>query len=378
MSSVTLPVQFATSRPLGHEIAPFPADRRLYMSGHAVIAAVGFVLALVTASECRSILHLPSLLYGISLWGWWSLVASALWTIGEHRPAVSAWTARAMGMHVLAGSVLAALHLMLLGSLNIVPEWRVQGTGLSRLFPAFSINRFGLELLIYGFVFGITGIIQFQIRARRAALQSLELQRQLTTAHLRALQMQLEPHFLFNTLNAITTLVELGRQQTAAEMLAHLNAILKTTLARSTPELVPLSEELDFISNYMAIEQMRFADRLRCEFYVDPSAVDGMVPCFLLQPILENAIRHGISRCEEEGLVEALAAREGSSLHMCVRNTGSVSATQEPGYGIGLTNTRERLEHFYQARYEMRAQPLSGGGFEVTITIPYEAQTSAG
>jgi LytS/YehU family sensor histidine kinase len=105
----------------------------------------------------------------------------------------------------------------------------------------FGINRFGIELLLYGFVVGIAGIAQFQICAQHEAMKSLELRRRLSSAHLRALQMQLEPHFLFNTLNAITTLVELGRSKQAAEMLSHLNVILKSTLKRTTPEKVPLS-----------------------------------------------------------------------------------------------------------------------------------------
>jgi LytS/YehU family sensor histidine kinase len=185
--------------------------------------------------------------------------------------------------------------------------------------------------------------------------------------------MQLEPHFLFNTLNAITSLVELGRQKQAAEMLSYLNAILKSTLKRSTPEKVPLSQELEIVENYLAIEQIRFADRLRIEIKVDPGALDGLVPSFLLQPIVENAIRHGISACEDEGLVEASVRREGESLHLRVRDTGpGVSTHQQNGHGIGLKNTRERLTHFYQSGYTMRAQPIATGGYEVAITIPYE------
>jgi LytS/YehU family sensor histidine kinase len=230
-----------------------------------------------------------------------------------------------------------------------------------------------MELLLYGFLFGITGVIQSQIRAQREAMQSLSLQRQLSAAHLQALQMQLEPHFLFNTLNAITTLVELGRQKAAAEMLNNLNSILKSTLTRTTPEKVPLSQELELVGNYLAIEQIRFADRLRIQFDVDPRAVDGLVPCFLLQPIVENAIRHGIAHCENEGLVEASATRVGDFLHMMVRDSGPVQVgRQQNGHGIGLRNTRERLAHFYPDGYKMRAQPLTTGGFEVAITIPYE------
>jgi LytS/YehU family sensor histidine kinase len=227
------------------------------------------------------------------------------------------------------------------------------------------------------------------LQAQRESMRALELERQLSTAHLRALQAQLEPHFLFNTLNAITTLVELGRQQQAAEILSHLNAILKSTLKRSTPEKVPLAQELELIDNYLAIEQVRFADRLRVEIKVDPGALDGLVPCFLLQPIVENAIRHGIAPSINEGIVVATARREGSTLHLRVRDTGSgnsdsiasgdvlthaASTAVRPhdGHGIGLRNTRERLVHFYQDEFEMRAEPHNEGGFEVAISIPYE------
>jgi len=350
------------------------AGRKLWWNGHAVIFSVALALALVTASECHSITHIPSLLYGLALWGWWACVASALWKIGERVPLMSSLTPMTTSAHVLAASALDVVHLFLLGSVGFsVAGWQAKASALSVWTSQFGINRFGMELPMYGFVFGLTGVIQLQIRAQREAIRSLELQRQLSAAHLRALQMQLEPHFLFNTLNAITTLVELGRQKAAAEMLGHLNALLKSTLARTTPEKVPLSQELEFVGNYLAIEQVRFADRLRVEMNVDPSAVDGLVPSFLLQPIVENAIRHGIARCEHNGLVEASAIRDGDELHLRVRDTGTgMMYAQQNGHGIGLSNTRERLDHFYQDGYKMQAQPLSTGGFEVAITIPYE------
>ena len=185
--------------------------------------------------------------------------------------------------------------------------------------------------------------------------------------------MQIEPHFLFNTLNAITTLVELGRQSEATEMIGHLNAILKSTLKRTTPEKVPLSQELEIVENYLAIEQVRFADRLRIEIKINSGTPSSLVPCFLLQPIVENAIRHGIAHCEENGLVQATARREGNQLRLEVRNTGSlVRCDSKTGSGIGLKNTRERLTHFYHETFDMVARPLDAGGFEVAISIPYE------
>ncbi len=301
------------------------------------------------------------------LWGWWAIIASALWKLGKKINYVSSLSPRTISIHVLLGTGLGIAHLMLIGSLDF------PAVGWQAVRDLLHINRLGMELLLYGFLFGITGVVQSQIRMQREAMRSLELQRQLSTAHLRALQMQLEPHFLFNTLNAITTLVELGRQKAAAEMLAHLNLILKSTLTRSTPEKVPLSQELELVGNYLAIEQVRFADRLRIEINVDPGAVDGLVPCFLLQPIVENAIRHGIANCENQGLVEASATRDGDLLHMLIRDTGPRGTfAKQNGHGIGLSNTRERLAHFYPNGYKMQAEPLGAGGFEVAITIPYE------
>jgi hypothetical protein len=342
-------------------------------AGATVILLLSGVLALATASECSSITHLPSLIYGLVLWGWWGCIGAALW-LGSYRSSNLRFTPLSVGLQVLLGCVLALVHLLLMGGVGFVtPEWHAHRSAFAVWTGALNINRFGMEFLIYGFILGIAGIIQFRIRAQRDAMRAVELERQLSDAQLRALQMQLEPHFLFNTLNAITTLVELGRQAEAAEMLRHLNRILKSTLKRTTPEKVPLSQELEIVENYLAIEQVRFADRLHIEIKVDPGALDSLVPCFLLQPIVENAIRHGIAHCEENGLVQATARREGNQLRLEVRDTGSpLSSHSKPGSGIGLKNTRERLAHFYHEAYDMVARPLDAGGFEVAITIPYE------
>jgi hypothetical protein len=351
-----------------------PSRIKTRMKGYAVLFSVAGALALVTANECESITNLSSLAYGAVLWIWWALVATAIWRLGANRPAVTSFTTKAVTINIAIAAALGAIHLLLLWGIGYVtlgaggykssaPMWRY----------LMNVNRYGLEILIYGFIFGIIGIIQHELRAQREKMKSLELERQLSAAHLRALQMQLEPHFLFNTLNAITTLVEFGRQAEAVEMLGHLNAILKSTLKRTTPEKVPLSQELEVVEDYLAIEQVRFADRMRIEIKVEPSALDSLVPCFLLQPIVENAIRHGIAHCESNGLVQASARREGDLLCLAVRNSGrGLSDSVAPGNGIGLRNTRERLAHFYDDGYDMRAEPLDSGGFEVAIAIPYE------
>ena len=379
MNSLAAASDYPSAMPAFQREAAVPSREHagIRLNGHIAIYTLATVLALATAIECRGITYLPSLRYGAVLWLWWGAIASALWRLGRRVPLVSSFSAKTISLHLLLASFLGIAHLLLLGSLGFTDQaWRLSTGNTSALSvwtSMLNINRFGMEILLYGFVFGIAGIVQFQIRAQRDAMKALELQKQLSSAQLRALQMQLEPHFLFNTLNAVTTLVELGRQKEAAEMLSHLNVILKSTLKRTTPEKVPLSQELEFMENYLAIEQIRFADRLRIEIKIDPTALDGLVPCFLLQPIVENAIRHGIARCETEGRVEASARRDGNSLHLRISDSGyGLTGDSQNGHGIGLTNTRERLAHFYQTEYAMRAQPLETGGFEVVIRIPYE------
>jgi sensor histidine kinase YesM len=363
--------------PERHQVVPgalrATSSPKIRFNGILAIGSIAAALALTTAAECHSVFYPPSLLYGFVLWGWWGVIGSVLWKLGPRLSPMLRSSPATIAIHLLLGTALGVIHLLLLGSLGfIVSDWKQYATAHAVLTTLLNLNRFGIEILIYGFVFGIIGIVQVQVRAQRDAMRSLELEKQLSAAHLQALQMQMEPHFLFNTLNAITTLVEFGRQKEASEMLAHLNAILKSTLTRTTPEKVPLSQELEMVENYLAIEQVRFADRLRIEMKVDPSALDGLVPCFLLQPIVENAIRHGIARCENEGKVETSALREGGFLHLLIRDSGpGLHGHTKPGHGIGLKNTKERLAHFYQD-YEMKAGAMETGGFEVAIRIPYE------
>ncbi|GGG93885.1 sensor histidine kinase [Silvibacterium dinghuense] len=348
--------------------------RRLRPHPFAIIWSAVTILVCITATECSSITHPSSLLYAVVLWGWWGVIACILWKAGERRSLLSGLTPASIASHAVAASALGWLHLNTLWSLGFTGLGWYAGLSPHRAWHSLvNLNRFGIEILVYGFVLGLVGVIQYQDRSQHEAIRALELEKQLSAAHLRALQMQLEPHFLFNTLNAITTLVELGRQNEATEMLSHLNTILKQTLKRTTPEKVPLSQELEILESYLAIEQVRFADRLRIEIKVEPGVLDGLVPCFLLQPIVENAIRHGIAHCEEHGFIEASARREGTLLSLQIRDGGSGKKSQsQAGNGIGLSNTRERLAHFYSDSYQMRANPVEAGGYEVAILIPYE------
>lgn len=344
----------------------------IQLNPYGVIFSLTTVLALATAHECHSITHLPSLLYGIVLWEWWGCVASVLWALGQRN--VSNFSLKAIAVHAVTAPFLGFVHLLFLGSLGFtVEQWRAHGTALSVWLHHLDINRFGLELLIYVCVVGVIGLVQFQIRAQRDALKASELQRQLSVAQLQALQSQMEPHFLFNTLNAVTSLVDLERNREASQTLAHLDTILRMTLRRRAPEKVPFTEELRVIESYLAIQQVRFSDRLQVRIHASDEALEGMIPCFLLQPIVENAVKHGIAPMAKGGRIEAEVKRIDDSLWIQVRDTGGgLGLADTKGHGIGIQNTRDRLTHFYPEEHQFTAGPIPSGGFEVTIQIPYE------
>ena len=345
------------------------SGRRVYV----LIFTSATLLSLAVAAECHSIFYVPSLLYGLVYWEWWGMILATLWAFGLRGRLLSNISPKIAAFHLAFASALGVSHLMLLGSLPLLDI--ALGFFLSwpgRVTSYLDLNHFGMELLLYGFASGAIGVVQSHLRAQQQTLRSLDLQRQLAAAQLQALQSQMEPHFLFNTLNAVTSLVDLGRNREASETLTHLNTILRGTLHRSTPEKIPFAEELKVTESYLAIQRTRFSDRLQVVIVASDEALHGLVPCFLLQPLVENAIRHGISPAENGGTVEAHIHRSGDQLELCVRDTGNPAKVASPGHGIGLRNTKKRLAHFYPDAHLFSAGPLPGGGYEVNIQIPYE------
>jgi sensor histidine kinase YesM len=199
----------------------------------------------------------------------------------------------------------------------------------------------------------------------------------LTLAQLEALKMQLHPHFLFNTLHSISALVH--RDPDAADrMIARLGDFLRLTLENSGAAEVSLQKELEFLTCYLEIERVRFQDRLTTSVEVEPSALDSPVPNLILQPIVENALRHGVAQSSAPGRVEISAKRENGSLRIRVRDngpglnrvTGSREAFKE---GVGLSNTRARLEQLYGESHRFEMSDAPDGGLLVTMVIPARA-----
>jgi hypothetical protein len=349
-----------------------------------IAGGVTAVLAIATAIECHQYTTstfpnaswAPSLIYGAVLWFWWAAIGAGLWMSAQRWPKMWIISLKNAVLQLVLAACVAAAHLKILQATihEMIAHWPyLHEIGYEQI-VAFGIQRISLEGLLYMILWAICAALGMQVARQHEALQLAELKQQLSSAHLRALQMQLKPHFLFNTLNAITTLVELGRQKEAVKTLSHLNAILRSTLAQQVPEKVPVAEELAVVENYLAIEQIRFADRLRVEMRVDPEALDGLVPCFLLQPIIENAIRHGVSQLEDAGIVRTAIERADGELHISVQDNGPglKVKSNSKGHGVGLRSIDDRLAHFYPEHYEFSTGELETGGFEVSIKIPYE------
>jgi hypothetical protein len=228
-----------------------------------------------------------------------------------------------------------------------------------------------LDSLAYFALVGLAQAIHFRRRLDEGEKQAALLESRLTQSRLHALQAQLQPHFLFNTLNGIATLVRRD-PQVAEEMLASLSDLLRVSLAQAGRQEIPLREELDFLDRYLELQQMRFGDRLRIERQVEPAALDCLVPSFVLQPLVENAIRHGIEPSGRPGLVRIVAQRTEGEVCLSIEDDGGGLRGSKPaaGNGIGLHSVRERLDALYGTRHEFRIEERPSGGVAASMRIP--------
>ncbi len=280
------------------------------------------------------------------------------------------------------------ISLHVVGALGMCVAWAALGTLLRLgIFPpaagataqkvwlgfvswVFTTLPFGVG--VYFALVGIQHSFFYFAQARERETQAARLAAQLSEARLGALRMQLNPHFLFNSLNAITVLVRDGNTAAASRMLELLSDVLRQVLRTDKTHETALSRELEFLERYLAIEQVRFSDRLRPHIEIDPALARAAVPRFLLQPLVENALRHGIARRADAGLVQVSAHREGEQLVLTVRDDGpGLPMTPDPASGVGLSNTRARLAALYGGDATLEVANAEGGGVIATVRLPY-------
>jgi two-component system LytT family sensor kinase len=349
---------------------------------------VGFWLffGLLNASQLYvglRIENFPVPLWGMFAWeltGWgsWALLTPIVLRLGRRFPLErSAW-ARGLLVHLPACLAIAVAHIAFLIYLTLIfrpfgPESRPRPFW--EMFVGRASSQFHIELLIYAATLGLGYAVSYYARFREREVRARALEAQLAQAQLQALKMQLHPHFLFNTLNGIAGLVRDNRNRAAVDMLAGLSDLLRYTLENAGRQEVPLKEELEFLELYLGIQLMRFPDRLRVRLEVAPDTLDALVPNLILQPLVENAIRHGVSQRAAGGTIGVEAVRADGRLRIKVYDDGpglkpggAFGAADE---GVGLSNTRARLARLYGDRQRFTLDGREGGGVEATLVIPF-------
>lgn len=241
--------------------------------------------------------------------------------------------------------------------------------------PADCWLQWGSVLLGWSFLyFGVNDWISLQTERRRAVAAEASAQ----GARLRALQSQLQPHFLFNTLNSISSLILDGRSATAVSMIEQLGELLRLSLQTSETTQIPLEKEISFLSNYLEIERMRFGERLRYRFDIAPAALPALVPTLLLQPLVENAVRHGILPKAEGGSIVITARTDEQALKLRIEDDGrGLAAPASKPSGIGLANTARRLEELFGGQAKLAVGRGALAGVAIDIELPFTVPQAA-
>jgi two-component system LytT family sensor kinase len=297
-------------------------------------------------------------------WYVWGFLAPEIVWLARRFPLERGRWAGSLPIHVVASVSVALL------------KWALNNF-LRRYLLGFSqsmslIYVFHQNLVTYWIVVAATQGYLYYSRYRAGELRTAQLSAQLAQAQLQALRMQLHPHFLFNTLNAISTLVHKD-PEVADRMIARLSDLLRLTLENIGVQEVRLAQELDFLEQYLEIERMRFPDRLEVRMRIAPETLDARAPYLILQPLVENAIRHGIAPRSTRGRVEVSAERKDGKLILEVRDDGpGISLTANPKDGVGISSTRARLERLYGAAQRFELKNAAEGGLVVTLALPFE------
>jgi two-component system LytT family sensor kinase len=308
-------------------------------------------------------------------WWVWGLLAPAILALGRRAAIDRATWRRTVPLH-LAASLIFALT-------KITVRW-----GVGQLVPALAtvklefllLGQTHLNMATYWAILGAGWAVHYYRKFRERELHASQLESQLARAQLQALRTQLQPHFLFNTLHTISAFMQEGEIEAADRMITRLSDLLRLTLERASAAEVTLQEELEFLRHYLEIQQIRFQDQLRVRVDVAPEALDALVPTLILQPLAENAIRHGIGPRASRGELSVRGARAGETLRLEVRDDGvgmPDSERAERTSGVGLRNTRARLVQLYGAAHEFTLRSEPGSGTAVTLVIPFRTRGSA-
>ena len=302
---------------------------------------------------------------------WLPLCQPILW-LARRAPLGRRWLLRTLTLHVASGVVFSLLQIVAYAASSAwIREWRFgEGSLRFELRSGFAF-KFHTGVIVYWAVLLAARAWEYHRRSRAEAVRRAELDRALSRAQLQLLQAQLRPHFLFNTLNTIAASIR-SDPDGAERMLATLGDLLRATLQHRDDRALSLREELEFLEGYVNIQRARFGERLTVRMEVEPEVLETRLPCFLLQPLVENAIRHGVATRTGWGFVRLAAARRADRVEVVVEDDGPGPPADlgRRGGGLGLTNTRERLSLYYGDDFTLRVAARAEGGTAVRLSIP--------
>jgi signal transduction histidine kinase len=348
----------------------------VYSTGAALLSyaftrATGRSLWTLQADPSADLLYILAM--NVALWGSWAAIAPLVFGLSRrYRFDRQGWR-RAALVHVPMSVVVTAGHLAFVASARFVlqSQWGLDVRWTPLVTEAF-FRTFDFELPIYWALVGCQHALDYYRERRQRDLDAAQLQTRLVEAQLLALQRQLHPHFLFNTLHAISALVH-GAPDRADAMIERLSDLLRVTLDQVGVQEVTVAEELEYLRAYLDIQQVHFGERLEVVYRIDAHALAARVPNLILQPIVENAVRHGLEPRSARARLEIEALVDSETLRLRVADNGRGLPAGPIAGGVGLANTRARLAHLYGAAAALDLQPRLDGGVVVTLRVPYRA-----
>jgi two-component system, LytTR family, sensor kinase len=339
----------------------------LIWTGIGLAFAAQFYVSSVKAGQPIS--WQSAIVWSLGDWYVWALLSILVLKLARRFPLEGKQWAVCLAIHLCGSLVTSVAYIFVRAGLaTLQSHLHGQSADFLEAFSSLLIKTLFFNALIYWVIVSVAHALNYYRRYRERELRASELERNLTAAKLKTLQMQLNPHFLFNTLHAISALMH--KDVNAADrMISRLSELLRRALDSSEAQEVPLRQEIDFLRRYLEIEQTRFGERLAVQFAIADGISDLLVPNLILQPLVENAIKHGIEPNARGGIIEIGAWLEENRLVLEVRDNGG-GFSKAYDERIGLGNTRSRLTQLYGGDHAFDIQTLASGGVSATISIP--------
>ena len=359
-----------------------------------VFYGIWTAVALVFAGEIKAIKDhlgepiswLKAFVTSISFFYLWAVLSLFVLGLGRRFPIEKPHWRRNIPIHVTLSFIFPAIHIALFLFVDELGVWlklmkesalaseATTSTSYWETFQVFFMDNFASGVLMYWIILLVGQSTRIYHQYKEKQIEFSQLESQLAQAQLQSLKMQLHPHFLFNTLNSISTLIHKD-PESADRMLTRLSDLLRLTLESAGTQEIDLQHEIDFLMRYLEMEQIRLGDRLVVEMDIEPELLDARVPNLILQPLVENAIRHGIAPHARQGVIQIRGVRQNGMIELEVSDNGagiSEETKQELNEGVGLSNTRQRLQQLYGDEHQFELKNSPDGGFVASLQIPYQ------